>query len=511
MLAVTRSAAVLGIDAYPVGVEVDLQLGLPHVSTVGLAEAAVREGKDRVRAAVKNSGFDFPGRHVTISLTPADIRKDGSALDLPIAIAILAATGQAPAGRLSGFLLMGELSLDGALRPVRGVLPVAALAARLKVEGLLVPRENAAEAAVVTGLRVIPVQTLTEVVKFLAGELEIGPARPAPPPEAPPLAATDLQDIRGQEHAKRALEVAAAGGHNILLIGPPGAGKTMLARRFPTILPPLNFEEALETSKVHSVLGMLPRGGGLLRERPFRAPHHTLSDAGLIGGGAIPKPGEVSLATNGVLFLDELPEFQRNVLEVLRQPLEEGHVTLSRAAVSLTYPAKFMLVAAMNPCPCGYLGDAFHECTCSVEQIRRYRSRISGPLLDRIDIQVEVGAVRYRDLADTRRGEKSSEVLKRVVEARQVQSRRFSRSGIHVNARMTPALRREQCPLAPEAERLMERVVDRLGLSARAWDRIIKVGRTIADLDGSDIIGPAHLAEAVQYRSLDRPLRQEAA
>ncbi len=511
MLAITHSATVLGIDAYPVSVEVDLQLGLPRISTVGLAETAVREGTDRVKAAVKNSGFDFPGRHVTISLAPADIRKDGSALDLPIALSILAASGQLPAESLRGFLVVGELSLDGSVKPVRGVLSVAALAARENVRALIVPRENAPEAAVVDRLTVIPAATLTDVVKFIAGEADIGPAKPSEPPPVSATELLDLQDIRGQEHAKRALEVAAAGGHNILLIGPPGAGKTMLARRLPTLLPPLNFDEALETSKVHSVMGLLPRNGGLLRERPFRAPHHTLSDAGLIGGGAIPKPGEVSLATNGVLFLDELPEFQRNVLEVLRQPLEEGQVTIARAAISLTYPARFMLVAAMNPCPCGYLGDPYHECTCPVESIRRYRSRISGPLLDRIDIQVEVGAVRYRDLADTRRGESSAEAGKRVLAARELQSARFQGKRIHTNSRMTPALRREHCPLDREAEKLLERVVDRLGLSARAYDRIIKVGRTIADLDGSKLIGPAHLAEAVQYRSLDRPLRAEAA
>jgi magnesium chelatase family protein len=500
VLACLRTAALLGVDACPVHVEVDVSFGFPSFTMVGLPDASVRESRDRVRSAIRNSGFEFPAHRITVNLAPGDVRKAGPSFDLPIALGILAAQGVVERPNIPEIVLLGELSLDGSIHATRGVLPIAAAAKRSGAAGILLPASNAPEAAIVAGLGVLAVSSLLEAVRALNEPSSVR-AAPVPPPAASGDFA-DLADVRGQLLARRALEIASAGGHNLLLIGPPGSGKTMMARRVAGILPPLTLDEALEVTAVHSVAGLLPPGTGLVSVRPFRAPHHTISEAALVGGGSHPRPGEVSLAHHGVLFLDEMLEFGRHVLEVLRQPLEDGSVTIARAARTAVFPARFVLVGAMNPCPCGFAGDALRECRCTPQQVSRYRHRLSGPLRDRLDLMVDVPALPPDMLGAPSSGEPSAAVRERVMQARRRQCGRYADGAMRTNAQLTPGLMQRHCALDAAAGRLLAAAVGRLALSARGYDRVRKVARTIADLEGHDQIEADAVAEALQFRML---------
>ncbi|HEY8421517.1 MAG TPA: YifB family Mg chelatase-like AAA ATPase [Thermoclostridium sp.] len=508
MLSIVNTCGLLGISGYMVSVETDISKGLPAFEIVGLGDAAVKEAKERVRAAIRNSGFEFPSRRITINLAPADMKKEGTSYDLPMAAGILAAIGVIPPGALSNCVILGELSLEGKLRPVYGVLPKAITAKEKGFESIFTPYENAKEASVVKGIKVIPVAKLSELVEHFNGRNILQPVESNYNifSDEDNTDQPDFADVKGQEHVKRALEVAAAGGHNLLMIGSPGSGKTMLARRMPSILPDLSFEEALEITKIYSVAGLLPPDSALVTKRPFRAPHHTISAISLVGGGRIPKPGEVSLAHLGVLFLDELPEFGKNALEVLRQPLEDGFVHISRINGSITYPCRTTLIAAANPCRCGFYLDETRECTCTQPEVKAYLGRLSGPLLDRIDIQVDVPTLKYSELESETASEPSGEIRKRVNKARDIQRKRFSQTGIYCNAQMTSPMVRKYCMLGKAESELLRDAFSALGLTARSHNKILKVARTIADLEGAENINTVHISEAIQYRILDRNL-----
>ncbi len=498
-----NSFGLFGIDSYSVPVEADISTGLPAFDIVGLADTAVKESRDRVRSAIKNCGFKFPLGRITVNLAPADKRKEGTLYDLPILIALLVASNQLTA-QIDDCAFLGEVSLDGRVRPINGLLAMAIEAKAMGIRRLFVPAPNAAEGAVVEGIEIYPVQTVAELYKHLTGEKILAVASASNNKTDEFISMPDFSEVKGQTVAKKALEVAAAGGHNVMLIGPPGSGKSMLAKRMPTIFPEMTHEESIEVTKIHSIAGTLPRDVSLIHTRPFRSPHHTVSVAGMTGGGTIPHPGEISLAHNGVLFLDELPEYHRDVMEALRQPIEDGKVTISRVAGTLTYPCEITLVAAMNPCPCGFFGHPKKQCTCTQKQVSKYLSRVSGPMLDRLDIHVEVPPVDFDSLQSNGKEETSAQIRERVNKAREIQNKRYKVSGITCNARLTPAMLKKYCKMTAQAENSLKMVFDRMGMSGRAYDRILKVARTVADLDDAEIIDTEHILQAIQFRSLDR-------